>query len=82
MPILPIEEAMKSPIFNSPVVILFGILMALGCYVFVIWLIGGFLSFAKLVARYKDERLHTKKELNPSIFCVTPEFAVAMESNQ
>jgi hypothetical protein len=52
---------MKLLISNSPVICLFGILIAFGCYVFAIWLVGGFLSFAKLVPDRKTRDFISEK---------------------
>jgi hypothetical protein len=57
MPILFIEGVMKSLIFHSPVMFFIRVAVFLGSYMLLIWLMGGFLSFAKLTPNAKMNAL-------------------------
>ena len=51
------EGAMRLQSFHSLVLSSFGIVAFLGCYALFIWLIGGFLSFAKQAPDAKRKAL-------------------------
>ena len=46
---------------HSPAILFVGVVVLLGCYAFIIWLIGGFLSFAKPIPDPRSKDLIPKR---------------------
>jgi hypothetical protein len=65
MPILFIKGVMKSLIFHSPVMLFISIAVFVGIYMLLIWLMGGFLSFAKQTPNTKLNALRLPNKGGP-----------------
>jgi hypothetical protein len=52
---------MRLVVFHSPILLSFAIVISLACYTFLVWLIGGCLSFAKRTPDVKNDELGPRK---------------------